>query len=128
MYNGWQEAEDPQCNYTCDPFKEWESNLILLKGGENAMPSESGKQHRLMEAVAHSPEVAKETGIPQSVGKEFSKADKGKHFSDSENRQLIGMHGGTGNGLKAAYAPRQGSHRQAGLSGMDSIAKHTTEQ
>ena len=33
-----------------------------------------------MEAVAHSPEFAKKTGVPQSVGKEFSKADKGKTF------------------------------------------------
>jgi hypothetical protein len=28
-----------------------------------------------MEAVAHDPEVAKKTGIPQSVGKEFVNAD-----------------------------------------------------
>ena len=33
-----------------------------------------------MEAVAHSPEFAKKAGVPQSVGKEFSKADKGKTF------------------------------------------------
>lgn len=39
------------------------------------MPSKSVKQHRLMEAVAHDPAVAKQTGIPQSVGQEFSAAD-----------------------------------------------------
>ena len=33
-----------------------------------------------MEAVAHNPAFAKKTGVPQSVGKEFSKADKGKTF------------------------------------------------
>jgi hypothetical protein len=33
-----------------------------------------------MEAVAHNPEFAKKAGVPQSVGKEFSKADKGKTF------------------------------------------------
>jgi hypothetical protein len=34
-----------------------------------------------MEAVAHSPSFAKKAGGPQSVGKEFSTADKGKKFS-----------------------------------------------
>ena len=33
-----------------------------------------------MEAVAHSPAFAKKVGIPQSVGKDFSTADKGKTF------------------------------------------------
>jgi hypothetical protein len=44
------------------------------------MPSKSKKQHNFMEAVAHNPAFAKKTGVPQSVGKEFSKADKGKTF------------------------------------------------
>jgi hypothetical protein len=44
------------------------------------MPSVSGKQHRLMAAVASNPAVAKKTKIPQSVGKEFMEADKGKKF------------------------------------------------
>jgi hypothetical protein len=34
-----------------------------------------------MRAVAHSPEFAKKAGVPQSVGKEFSNADKGRKFS-----------------------------------------------
>ena len=33
-----------------------------------------------MEMVAHNPKKAKELGIPQKVGKEFEKADKGKKF------------------------------------------------
>jgi hypothetical protein len=33
-----------------------------------------------MEAVAHSPAFAKKAGVPQSVGKEFAAADKGKKF------------------------------------------------
>lgn len=33
-----------------------------------------------MEAVAHSPAFAKKVGIPQSVGQDFSKADKGRKF------------------------------------------------
>jgi hypothetical protein len=34
-----------------------------------------------MEAVAHSPGFAKKVGVPQSVGKDFSAADKGRKFS-----------------------------------------------
>ena len=44
------------------------------------MPSVSRKQHNFMEAVAHSPAFAKKAGVPQSVGKEFAAADKGKKF------------------------------------------------
>ena len=45
------------------------------------MPSTSAKQHRFMQAVAHSPSFAKKSGVSQSVGKDFSAADKGKTFS-----------------------------------------------
>mgnify|MGYP006272163207 CR=1 FL=1 len=45
------------------------------------MPSVSKKQHNLMAMVANDPAAAKRTGIPQSVGKEFVTADKGKKFS-----------------------------------------------
>jgi hypothetical protein len=46
------------------------------------MPSKSKAQHNLMEAVAHSPKFAKKVGIPQTVGKDFAAADKGKKFKD----------------------------------------------
>jgi hypothetical protein len=39
------------------------------------MPSVSQKQHRFMEAVAHSPKFAREAGVSQSVGKDFARAD-----------------------------------------------------
>lgn len=45
------------------------------------MPSKSGKQHRLMALVANNPKAAKRLGIPQKVGKEYVKADKGKKFA-----------------------------------------------
>ena len=45
------------------------------------MPSTSKKQHNFMEAIAHSPSFAKKVGVPQSVGKDFSTADKGKKFA-----------------------------------------------
>ena len=44
------------------------------------MPATSPKQKKLMDAVAHNPAFAKKTGIPQSVGKDFSKASKGMKF------------------------------------------------
>ena len=44
------------------------------------MPSTSKKQHNFMAAIAHSPAFAKKVGIPQSVGKDFNEADKGKKF------------------------------------------------
>jgi len=45
------------------------------------MPSASKKQHNFMEAVAHNPSFAKKAGVPQSVGKDFSSADKGRKFA-----------------------------------------------
>jgi len=45
------------------------------------MPSKSAKQHRFMEAIAHSPSFAKRVGVPQSVGQDFASADKGRKFS-----------------------------------------------
>ena len=45
------------------------------------MPSTSKKQHNFMEAVAHNPAFAKKAGVPMSVGKDFSSADKGRKFS-----------------------------------------------
>ena len=45
------------------------------------MPSTSKKQHNFMNAIAHSPAFAKKVGVPQSVGKEFSNADKNRKFS-----------------------------------------------
>jgi hypothetical protein len=44
------------------------------------MPSTSKAQHNFMAAVANNPAFAKKAGVPQSVGKEFNNADKGKTF------------------------------------------------
>ena len=44
------------------------------------MPSTSKKQHNFMAAIAHSPAFAKKVGVPQSVGKDFNSADKGRKF------------------------------------------------
>ena len=45
------------------------------------MPSTSKKQHNFMAAIANSPSFAKKVGVPQSVGKDFTTADKGRKFS-----------------------------------------------
>jgi len=45
------------------------------------MPSTSKKQHNFMAAVANNPKFAKKVGVPQSVGKEFTTADKDRKFS-----------------------------------------------
>lgn len=45
------------------------------------MPSKSKAQHNLMAMVAHDPAAAKRLGIPQKVGKEFTKADVGRKFA-----------------------------------------------
>ena len=51
------------------------------------MPSTSKKQHNFMAAIAHSPAFAKKVGVPQSVGKDFTAADKGRKFgSGGETR------------------------------------------
>ena len=55
------------------------------------MPSTSKKQHNFMAAVANNPAFAKKAGVPQSVGKEFSNADKGRKFSkggDMKNEMM----------------------------------------
>lgn len=50
------------------------------------MPSKSKAQHNLMAMVANDPAAAKRVGIPQSVGEEYVKADKGKKFGTGGSR------------------------------------------
>ena len=47
-----------------------------------------------MEAIAHSPSFAKKAGVPQSVGKDFSTADKGKKFSKGGDTMASKMNAG----------------------------------
>ena len=57
------------------------------------MPSTSKKQHNFMAAVAHNPTFAKKAGVPQSVGKEFNNADKGKTFKQGGDMKKMNMGG-----------------------------------
>ena len=75
------------------------------------MPSKSKKQHNLMAAVANNPKFAKKVGIPQSVGKEYVKADEGRKFKEgglmkksscgTKKMARGGMAMGAGKGYKA---------------------------
>ena len=47
------------------------------------MPAVSEKQKRFMQAVAHNKSFAKQAGVPQSVGREFSKS-KGGEMKESK--------------------------------------------
>ena len=41
-----------------------------------------------MEMIAHSPKMAKKAGVPQSVGKDFAVADKGKKFKGGGMKKM----------------------------------------
>ena len=58
------------------------------------MPSTSKKQHNFMAAVANNPSFAKKVGVPQSVGKEFSNADKNRKFSKGGDTMASKMNAG----------------------------------
>ena len=50
------------------------------------MPAKSAKQERFMQAVAHNPAFAKKAGVPQSVGREFTKSGGGMANTSRMNR------------------------------------------
>ena len=58
------------------------------------MLSSSKKQHNFMAAIANSPSFAKKVGIPQSVGKDFNEADKGRKFSKGGDTMASKMNPG----------------------------------
>ena len=78
------------------------------------MPSSSKKQHNFMAAVAHNPAFAKKVGVPQSVGKDFSTADKGRKFSKggdimaTANKPKAGTGASKMGGVKTAAPSRDG--------------------
>jgi len=81
-----------------------------------------------MEAVAHNPSFAKKAGVPQSVGKEFAKADKGKTFSRGgdmkESKAMVGKEIGF---MKAKGAPKSMmKHEMSEMKGMKKGGNVTT--
>ena len=88
------------------------------------MPSVSGKQHRFMAAVANNPAFAKKAGVPQSVGEEFLKADKGKKFAKggemAESKAMMKKEIGF---MKKAGAPKSMiKHEESEMKGMKKMA------
>jgi hypothetical protein len=81
------------------------------------MPSTSQKQHNLMAMVANDPAAAKRVGIPQSVGKEFTSADKGKKFSaDTRADSQVANKPKTNHGEKALF--KRGGEMKMGMKKM----------
>ena len=74
------------------------------------MPSTSKKQHNFMAAVANSPKFAKKVGVPQSVGKDFTTADKGRKFSKGGDTMASKMNPG----FMAMMAKKKGATKMAG--------------
>lgn len=109
------------------------------------MPSKSSSQHNLMQAVAHNPTFAKKVGIPQKVGKEFAKADKGKKFKEGGPSLSVGRgeklsveqgagltakgrakyNKETGSNLKAPQ-PQGGSRKDSFCARMSGVVEHSS--
>jgi hypothetical protein len=52
-----------------------------------------------MAAVAHNPAFAKKAGVPQSVGKDFNQADKGRKFFKGGDMKKMNMGGYADGGM-----------------------------
>lgn len=83
------------------------------------MPSVSKKQHNFMAAVANNPAFAKKAGVPQSVGQDFTKADKGRKFSKGGD-----MASKMNPGFMAMMAKKKGGAKGAAP---DALAKHAAK-
>jgi hypothetical protein len=87
------------------------------------MPSSSKKQHNFMEAIAHNKAFAKKVGVPQSVGRDFSNADKGKTFKKGGDTMASKMDPRMMAAMMAAKRPqmpvggRMGMDNQMGQAG-----------
>ena len=84
------------------------------------MPSKTKAQHNLMAMVANDPAAAKRVGVPQSVGKEFVAADKGRKFNRGgdmkESKAMVKKEIGF---MKKAGAPKSMvKHEMAEMKGM----------
>ena len=86
------------------------------------MPSTSKKQHNFMAAVANNPSFAKKVGVPQSVGKEFSNADKGRKFSKGGDTMASKMNPG----FMAMMAKKKGAPAKKMAGGGTAMGKVKT--
>ncbi len=77
------------------------------------MPSVSRKQHNLMAMVANDPAAAKRTGIPQSVGAEYMKADKGRKFGSGSRADIQSINKPKTNHGKSAVLAKGGDVKES---------------
>jgi hypothetical protein len=77
------------------------------------MPSKSKAQHNLMAMVANDPAAAKRVGIPQSVGAEFVKADKGRKFGSGSRADVQSINKPKTEHGKSAILARGGNVKES---------------
>ena len=82
------------------------------------MPAKSAKQEKFMQAVAHNPSFAKKVGVPQSVGREFTKKEGGQmKESKAMMKKEVSF-------MKAKGAPKSMiKHEESEMKGMKSGGK-----
>jgi len=84
------------------------------------MPSTSKKQHNFMAAIANNPAFAKKVGVPQSVGKDFNNADKGKKFKEGGTMKPVDMKKNPGMAkLPTAVRNKMGFMKKGGMAKSD---------
>jgi hypothetical protein len=84
------------------------------------MPSVSKKQHNFMAAIAHNPAFAKKVGVPQSVGKDFNQADKGRKFKEGGTMKPVDMKKNPGLAkLPTAVRNKMGYMKKGGMAHSD---------
>ena len=73
-----------------------------------------------MAAVANNPAFAKKAGVPQSVGKEFNNADKGKTFKQGGDMKPVNMKSNPGVAkLPTAVRNKMGFMKKGGMAHED---------
>jgi hypothetical protein len=73
-----------------------------------------------MAAVANNPSFAKKVGVPQSVGKEFNNADKGKTFKQGGDMKPVDMKSNPGVAkLPTAVRNKMGFMNKGGMAKSD---------
>ena len=78
-----------------------------------------------MAAIAHNPAFAKKVGVPQSVGKDFNNADKGKTFKEGGTMEPVDMKKNPGVAkLPTAVRNKMGFMKKGGMA---SDAKEDTK-
>ena len=73
-----------------------------------------------MAAIAHNPAFAKKVGVPQSVGKDFNQADKGRKFKEGGTMKPVDMKKNPGLAkLPTAVRNKMGYMKKGGMAHSD---------